>query len=536
MRLRRALPEITPGLLLAVAVPAAAAAYHASGYRHAAIDDAFITFRYAENLATGKGLVYNPGEHVEGTSAFLFTVVLAFFRFFTVEPLLTARIVGVASYLSLVIGAFFFVRMVVKDRGWILGIGASILVAASTPLAFYSETGMETMLFAALLFLGAALVVREAAEERVARAWPLVMGAVALTRPEGVGYFLILLGITCARDVARGRAPALVRAAKRAGWFLLVYAPLLAFRLAYFHALTPNTVRAKANLVHTLLHASRAEAFSLVVHGKGALAVEAFLGGIGAAAFLLPAGLLLRRTHFATLVLLALSAGAAVVDVLDEGDWMPLSRLLTPAIGPLAVCMAFGLRGLLFHPEQRIGGSQWASVAIAITVFAATAKSAWTTEAFAPKFATYRAAMGKTLASLRRDDDLMVTDTAGMIPFYSKIRTVDLIGLCDAYIAEHGTPLGTMGKYDYDYVIRKRPTFYQFGFLEAAKLVYTNPIFREQGDEYWVVETPFFRREAANDKSILLVRKDRPGVEALAESMGGTLVDFGDELRKLDLL
>ena len=39
-------------------------------------DDAFITFRYAANLAHGHGLVFNPGERVEGYSNFLWTVLL----------------------------------------------------------------------------------------------------------------------------------------------------------------------------------------------------------------------------------------------------------------------------------------------------------------------------------------------------------------------------------------------------------------------------------------------------------------------------
>ena len=41
------------------------------------IDDAYITFRYARNLAEGLGLVYNPGEWVLGTTAPLWAVVLA---------------------------------------------------------------------------------------------------------------------------------------------------------------------------------------------------------------------------------------------------------------------------------------------------------------------------------------------------------------------------------------------------------------------------------------------------------------------------
>src|SRR5438034_9228292 len=42
-----------------------------------AIDDAYITFRYARNLAEGLGLVYNPGEWVLGTTAPLWAVFLA---------------------------------------------------------------------------------------------------------------------------------------------------------------------------------------------------------------------------------------------------------------------------------------------------------------------------------------------------------------------------------------------------------------------------------------------------------------------------
>jgi hypothetical protein len=41
-----------------------------------AFDDAFISFRYAENLVEGRGLVFNPGERVEGFSNPLWTLLL----------------------------------------------------------------------------------------------------------------------------------------------------------------------------------------------------------------------------------------------------------------------------------------------------------------------------------------------------------------------------------------------------------------------------------------------------------------------------
>ena len=41
------------------------------------LDDAFISFRYAHNLAAGHGLVYNVGERVEGFTNLLWTLLLA---------------------------------------------------------------------------------------------------------------------------------------------------------------------------------------------------------------------------------------------------------------------------------------------------------------------------------------------------------------------------------------------------------------------------------------------------------------------------
>src|SRR5205814_2662804 len=58
---------VVPGL-------AAAALVIATTLGRFGIDDAFINFRYAENLASGLGPVFNPGERIEGytTPAWVF--------------------------------------------------------------------------------------------------------------------------------------------------------------------------------------------------------------------------------------------------------------------------------------------------------------------------------------------------------------------------------------------------------------------------------------------------------------------------------
>ena len=41
------------------------------------LDDAYISYRYALNFVQGHGLVYNPGEPVEGYTNFLWTIFIA---------------------------------------------------------------------------------------------------------------------------------------------------------------------------------------------------------------------------------------------------------------------------------------------------------------------------------------------------------------------------------------------------------------------------------------------------------------------------
>jgi hypothetical protein len=62
------------------------------------LDDAFITYRYARNIANGNGYTYNPGEHVQGTTTPLFTLILALFSIFFTSN----HIPDVSFYISVI--------------------------------------------------------------------------------------------------------------------------------------------------------------------------------------------------------------------------------------------------------------------------------------------------------------------------------------------------------------------------------------------------------------------------------------------------
>src|SRR5205814_5237660 len=58
-------------------------------------DDAYISFRYARNLAEHGQLVFNLGERVEGYTNFLWTVLLAACMKVGVGPVAASRFFGV---------------------------------------------------------------------------------------------------------------------------------------------------------------------------------------------------------------------------------------------------------------------------------------------------------------------------------------------------------------------------------------------------------------------------------------------------------
>ena len=65
------------------------------------LDDAFISFRYAQNLVEGHGLVFNPGgpgEPVEGYTNFLWVLLMAAGMVVGIEPELLSRVLGLACF------------------------------------------------------------------------------------------------------------------------------------------------------------------------------------------------------------------------------------------------------------------------------------------------------------------------------------------------------------------------------------------------------------------------------------------------------
>lgn len=117
------------------------------------LDDGMISMRYAKNLASGEGLVWNPGfERVEGFSNPLWVLYMAIFHLFPIPApkiSLAIQITGAA----LMILNMYLVRRIIQQLtdNWILIYGAVILTGFYGPLNNWSLMGMEVSLLTVMI-------------------------------------------------------------------------------------------------------------------------------------------------------------------------------------------------------------------------------------------------------------------------------------------------------------------------------------------------------------------------------------------------
>ena len=202
-------------------------------------DDAFIVFRYAQNLVEGRGLVFNPGERVEGYSDFLWTLYAALGLAVGANPETWVVTLGALSYLGIV-GLLIWIHGQVAARlgapRMVVPFGA--LAAAAMPdLAVHAVSGLETTCFTFLALAGfAALLVDKPKLELLAG---VAFGAAALTRPEGV-----LFGVAAIAWLLVTKRYA--SAMRVSGILLAFFGAQMIFRVAYYGDLMPNTYYAKS--------------------------------------------------------------------------------------------------------------------------------------------------------------------------------------------------------------------------------------------------------------------------------------------------
>lgn len=435
-------------------------------------DDAFISFRYARNLAEGQGLRFNLTESppVEGYTNFLWVLWVALAEVLGIEPGTWAR----AS--SALCGALLVAwvtrhaaRRFALDPVGTLATG--LFVATLPPIALWATGGLETMASALCVFGVYERLLGDPERPRGRQAG--VLAALAgLLRADGALSVGLLLGGALLVWLREGRPRPLARAILRSGGLLaLAVGAHLLWRLSYYGELLPNTAHLKAGV----------SAFRL---GRGLDYVASFFLALPALLLLLaaaPRGLrgASARVWIAPGVLVLCTFLYAIW---VGGDFMPLGRFLLPAVPFFALFFASAWCQLAAGGHLRLA-RVLATLCIALSVAAAFDRGLFP-ESWLRRFhyrvdrpferevafsrSMHRRAeewslLGRALAHCARPGESIVLGGIGAVGYHSRLEIFDTYGLVSPEVARRGTRVeGTAGhdvRVDPDFFFDRRPTY-----------------------------------------------------------------------------
>ncbi len=211
-------------------------------------DDAFISFRYVRNLLDGHGLVFNPGEYVEGYTNFLWVLELAaIWRVLGIRPEHVAQWLSVIYTVGTIAVMLWWVARMpfLRHRGLIAWMALGLVCGSATFAVWTSGGGLETRQFTFFTLVAVAGLSVFGANRWGLLAASLSLAAAALTRPEGllvaaccVGWFVAHRGITARQLDWRGTLAL-------AGPFVVVIGGHFLARFRYYGEWLPNTYYAK---------------------------------------------------------------------------------------------------------------------------------------------------------------------------------------------------------------------------------------------------------------------------------------------------
>ncbi len=413
-------------------------------------DDAFISFRYADNLVRHGELTFNLGERVEGYTNFLWTILLAVPMSLGGDPVLFSKLFGVGFALGTLVVTLRLLSVVRGERRTQDAV-AAVFLAASPSYAAWSTGGLETQQFTFLLTLSLLAYVRES------RLLGVALALASMARPEGM-LLCALLGLHRGlRLLWRRHRPGGFEGAVLLG-FALIFGPYFAARWAYYGWPLPNTYYVKAG--------------AMSFYGPGLLYLKSFI--LDHHLYLIPPLLLAARRHrlFLTLFgVVALGLGFHVVRV--GGDFMGQHRFLVPLLPLLAVVVVLGGEEIVKKlVEMRLPRKALVALGLAL-ISGLTARVVYidrqamepTSEGGVDRigwlkmFAAQCQAIGEHLAKTAPPDASIATTAAGTIPYYSRLYTLDVLGLNDEYIAHeipaHGSRPGHTKSAPESYVLSK---------------------------------------------------------------------------------
>lgn len=411
-------------------------------------DDQMISMRYARNLAEGHGLVWNPGEYVEGYTNFGWTLVMAAVHLLRLPERLTPLAMTVVSCLFCLLLFYLAARLLARlePQRLVLTLPALLIcMLACTDVMFWAAAGFETVLVTVLHLCVVLRAARGTSAEggglSVDAKLLLPLALLPVARSDGmhiwIGDALLVLWLAAHRR----------RAALGLLLTLAPFAAHLSFRLWYYGDLLPNTYYLKVAGLDDRW-------------GRGLL----YLRGYGQRYWLplvLALGTMMSawRRDRRALSLLTTLLPPALYSVQVGGDLFSPFRFFAHTMPELFLWGALGAARLLATPYARL------SWLIALTGFVMPPLA--DPLAHIAPVGTNGLPFDQVVVAVALRKNASPTSSiavipAGIVPYFTRLQAFDLLGKSDAHVAHLPPKKGALlghGKIDPEYTLRKRPDY-----------------------------------------------------------------------------
>ncbi len=426
-------------------------------------DDAFISLKYATNLANAGEMSWNIGERIEGYTNFLYVLLTAGLLQMGVDPVVAVRIINAVAIVLLVGAVFYGVRALFPARLDMQALSVA-LVLGNISVVVWLLGGLEAPLAAAFVAWAFAFLLVSLTSQDTGLRWhPLIWSGLAfalavLTRPDGV----IVVAVTFFAILFLVRGPfgtRLVMGMIVAGIPFVVFMVHLGWRVSYYGDVVPNTFHAKVGL-DLAQRITKVPDYLL----KSSLLYLPVITCAGLAVFV---ALIWGRLSRIAWVLLTVSLGFFAYVIWSGGDHMAAARVLLPAIGPLSLLAIAAIGSLPVALGRNVG-----LLCLLLLVVAA-----FNARSFRMDWAAFNGTIvGQHIQTAWPAGSVVALNTAGSTPFFGRGHVyIDMLGLNDRVIAKRDdvpflaqrqkTP--GHGKGDAAYVLSRQPDYIILGGAEG---------------------------------------------------------------------
>jgi len=390
------------------------------------VDDAFITFRYAENTVKGWGITFNQTPpRAEGYTSILWTLVMVIPHLIGVNAITFAKLMGICFTLStcgvLAYGLLAISKNELITNRILSAVFAAILFLTFPHVPVHAISGMETSLAAFLYTLTTVLFLKAQINDSPRWTLPLACLFLGLTRPEANLYSALLLGMLWFCLPAPKQREFTV-------WCIIFYVlPGVVYffwRYHYYGVLLPLPFYIK----------------SANVGLSGIEPAVSFIEDL-AVGFVFPLCMFAtsspsKKALIAIPVMLLFAYFLKVEHIMGYGH-----RYFFPLVPILSLLSGWGCLIKLKKQETHTR----IKIAYLIFITLALVFGSITTLKFVPSYLSYAKGMqrahillGQTLATIQwRSDPVLAIGDAGAVPYYSGLKTIDTFGLNDPTIARN---------------------------------------------------------------------------------------------------